>query len=79
MKSSTIEGVFPNPVSSILQIGLASNEQETEVKILDVNDRIIMRTKTSDTLLSLHVEGLSKGIYFVKIEGREGLQKFVKL
>ena len=65
-------GIWPNPANGLINISfLASNAEDTEVKIFDILGReVVTKTFTSNSVLfkeQLEINGLSSGTYLVKI------------
>lgn len=76
--SSASFTIFPNPTHGLLSI--ENNSDIQSVKVLDVMGREVnVQTEQQTQLhkINLHVELLSKGIYFVQINNGE-LKKFIK-
>lgn len=72
--------IYPNPVKDVLKIdGLNAKEQNT-ISIIDVQGKIVLKTTTQNSSLSLNVKQLAAGSYFVKIEANNHTTtvKFVK-
>jgi hypothetical protein len=71
--------VFPNPTRELINIQCSSPMQE--ISISDVSGRLIQTLEIQDSLeQELNVNGLSAGIYFIRIESGKGIttRKFVK-
>lgn len=65
--------VYPNPTKEILNIDLASSTfGESTFVIYDVQGRQVISKKSSNTIETLNVENLSKGIYMLTIENDLG-------
>ena len=60
--------VFPNPAADKLNISLAAKE-ESEVSVYDQTGRLVYREKVLSSL-SIPTQNWSKGIYFVKVNGK---------
>lgn len=65
--------IYPNPTSDFIFIENAKTN--SLVKIIDVSGKIVLEKKLSGN--SIDVKSLSKGIYFIEIEGNKPL-KFIK-
>ena len=65
--------IYPNPVSDVIFI--ENVRTNSLVKIIDVSGKIVLEKKLSGN--SIDVKSLSKGIYFIEIEGNKPL-KFIK-
>lgn len=69
----------PNPSSDVLNITVNDiSFLNTAYKFVDINGRIISDRILSTSVSEINVEGLSKGIYFIKFENQNLVQKFVK-
>ena len=58
---------FPNPVQDVLNIRVSGNEKVSEIRLFDVNGRMVMNKKTSATTAQLNVASLNSGIYLIKV------------
>lgn len=73
--------VFPNPVSSVLNIG-ASEEMSDNATyhIIDITGKVVM---AGDVIKPIDTGGLSEGIYFLLVRNKEGKNlgnaRFVKV
>ena len=80
-KNSAIQSihVFPNPASTVVQIQITSKAQSASVKLFDVTGREL-QTVQLNTLSSnrfegaIAIDGLTKGIYFIKITSGDASQ-----
>ncbi len=71
--------VFPNPVSSVLNVNLNGLETATVV-IRDVLGKIVYTTKTTESNLKLQTQGLlNTGLYFVIVTDENNKAYFNKL
>ena len=66
--------IYPNPANN--QLFVQSEEAISQIRILNVEGRIMQTAQTS----VLDISGLAKGIYFIQIETSKGkyTQKFIK-
>jgi hypothetical protein len=60
--------IYPNPVSSVLNIDNKSNESVAAISIYNLNGALVNEVKSSTSLQSISVADLQSGIYFVKIQ-----------
>lgn len=69
--------VFPNPANSELNIVTGSSSAITEIKIYDINGKLVLRL-TNKT--KLDISGLSSGQYYIKVKQDDGYfaAKFIK-
>jgi hypothetical protein len=72
--------IYPNPVSSILNIENKSNESVVAISIYNLNGVLVKEVKSSTSLQSIAVADLQSGVYFVKIQMNSQLvnYKFIK-
>lgn len=62
--------LFPNPTSGYINISLAEPSASLEIKLADINGRIIKNEKMNSTnSYQLNVTGLEAGMYFVTVNG----------
>lgn len=75
---TTSFSVYPNPVSSILNIEASSIIKS--LSISDVNGRIVFETENDSQATTINTEMLSSGMYLLKVTTDKGssIQKFVK-
>ncbi|MBC8343925.1 MAG: T9SS type A sorting domain-containing protein [Bacteroidetes bacterium] len=60
--------IYPNPVSTVLKISITKSiEEETAVKLFDINGKLIHSFSVHDTETEINVTSLAEGIYFVQI------------
>lgn len=60
--------VYPNPVSTVLNIENKSNETISNIAIYSINGALVKEIKSTDAMQAIPVSDLQNGIYFVKIE-----------
>ena len=72
--------IFPNPVSTILNIENKSNEVISNIAIYGINGTLVKEIKSSEAMQAIPVADLQNGIYFVKIELNQQVvnYKFIK-
>ncbi|OQP56794.1 peptidase [Niastella vici] len=73
--------VFPNPTSNIVNINLTGFTGKSDVRLFDVNGRMIMQRQVSTTNSQLDISALPAGIYMMKIknDGKEvNMTKIIK-
>jgi len=71
--------LFPNPTTN--NINILSNENIKNIKIMDVNGRVIINQITSNTdTLNMDVSNLKSGVYIIFVESESGIEKtkFIK-
>lgn len=74
--------VQPNPASEAIHIYRGSDFQEGEVQVqlLNLNGQVLQNTLMTDTQLSLPLDGISNGMYYVELtatDGSKGVRKIV--
>lgn len=72
--------IFPNPVSTILNVNLSRNTRKALLQLYDVTGHMVMSTNISSNTSSIDVSSLASGIYTVKIlwEGKSEVLRLVK-
>lgn len=70
--------LFPNPVGN--QLNIVSSSQGFEYSICTVSGQEILHGRTASAQISVATDGISRGIYFIKVRCGEDLKvmKFVK-
>jgi hypothetical protein len=71
--------VYPNPASSVLNIDV---ESPSEIKIYNVDGVLEKQASSSNKQLTILIEDLSPGIYFIKVKTKAGKvmqSKFIKI
>ena len=71
--------IYPNPATSVLNINNIENRNITRLTIIDISGKTVLN-KSNIVSKSLNIESLEKGVYFLKIETKDGtaIIKFVK-
>ncbi len=65
--------VYPNPISDKLYLQFELNLQ-VKVSVLDLHGRCLEEFEVYEQNAVLNVQGLSPGLYFIKIETEEGIE-----
>jgi endoglucanase len=80
LKNNTIS-IYPNPVSDQFQIDLNNQQKILNLKILDVNGRIVKRIKPNLSSNIYELSNLKAGIYFLLLETDKGRleKKIIKI
>jgi len=78
--SSNIFNVFPNPVSSILNISTDNKTINFDIKIFNIEGKMILQKSLTKANNLINVESLSKGIYFLQMKTTEEIfvEKVIK-
>ena len=69
--------VYPNPTAEELKIENMDCQMETDFTVCSVTGQIILQGKLQDTISTINVEYLAKGVYYLRIADKT--VKFVKL
>ncbi|MBL0339864.1 MAG: T9SS type A sorting domain-containing protein [Bacteroidetes bacterium] len=69
--------LFPNPTNDILNIKVNSGNL-SEINIYDAASRLILRKEFAE-IISVNMQGFSKGIYLYEVKDKNGLIKKGKL
>ena len=80
LKNNTIS-IYPNPVLDQFQINLNKQQKILNLKILDVNGRIVKRIKLNLSSNTYELSNLKAGIYFLILETDKGRleKKIIKI
>ncbi len=72
--------LYPNPAQEMLNINLTGYSNNTNVKILDINGRIIENFNMEENHKSLNIEKYNSGIYLIVIESGNKVdsKRFIK-
>ncbi|MCF8303275.1 MAG: T9SS type A sorting domain-containing protein [Bacteroidales bacterium] len=67
--------IYPNPANSVLNIDFPVNYQvlNTIIEILDINGRILLKSKASSGTTQLDIKQLNPGLYIMKIQNDKTL------
>lgn len=76
--SSNDMRLFPNPVTSNLNIKLSENASITSIQIVDINGRSVLNI--NDNFETINVSGLQSGLYILNLETSKGsiTKRFIK-
>ena len=69
--------LYPNPCNKLIKIN--SSKLMSKIDLYDVKGQLIASNKYNDAAIFLNVEGLAKGIYFLKILAKDGSFKHQKI
>ena len=68
--------VFPNPATSKVNVLSAEDYSNVEISLIDLNGKLIHTTRKGNTtkgeVITIPVQNLSKGLYSLKIQTKEG-------
>jgi hypothetical protein len=62
--------IYPNPTSGAFVIELR-NALQKSIQVTDVTGRVVMNTSTKGEFVNVDINGLSNGIYYVKIQSEK--------
>ncbi len=74
--------LWPNPASDILYGFLSLNIRGNTIRIVDRNGKEMMVRSIEQDSFSLNIKGLSPGVYFLQVTGKDALhlsRRFVKM
>lgn len=63
--------VSPNPVKDLLNI--SGQEETTEVSLFNAEGRLVLRSRVDAGEGSVSLQGMAKGVYFVRLQNRQGV------
>ena len=73
--------LYPNPATKTLVLNISDANLNIEsYQVIDATARVVMNGNLSNGFNELNVEGLTPGVYFVKVQTNEGesVQRFIK-
>ena len=73
--------IYPNPSTDAVNLQF-SDMKDRQIKVFDLNGRLIIDFKTDHSLININTTPMNKGIYVVKIVDNEGMcltKRIVKL
>ena len=73
--------LYPNPATKTLVLHISDANLNIEsYQVIDATARVVMNGNLSNGFNELNVEGLTPGVYFVKVQTNEGesVQRFIK-
>ena len=59
--------LYPNPASTSVTLGLEGFEGASQVEVVDMNGRVVIRHEVRDAKLEMNVSELPQGAYFVRV------------
>lgn len=63
---------YPNPASNQLFVELIHPDSKSDLRILDINGRVLMYKKLQQQKNSLRISDLKAGVYIIQIQSNEG-------
>lgn len=73
--------LYPNPANDVLEVEVAGvGDQKFEYNILNANGKIVQQGFIQNRVSTLHIDGLSKGLYFLQLIGsqKQWTDRFIK-
>lgn len=68
--------IYPNPVTSVLYINIPASASKHEVKVYDVNGKVVTMQKAIQNTVQVNVSRMPAGVYFVKVTNTEGKEVY---
>jgi hypothetical protein len=68
--------IYPNPVTSALYINLPSSASKHEIKVYDVNGKVVAAQKASQHTVQINLSKIIAGVYFVKVTNGDGKEVY---
>ena len=68
--------MYPNPVGNSLNMVFDANDVPEKIEIIDVTGRVVMSVKVVNNTMTVNVENLNAGVYFVRADNI--VKKFIK-
>lgn len=78
---NSLFSIYPNPANEFINVELVAEALEaTTISIISALGEVVLNEKVSTNNITLKTENLTNGIYFIKIESRNGsaIKKFIK-
>ena len=71
--------IYPNPAKDVINISFNNNElQVNKIELIDLSGRVLMQVPVNnETLVSIPRGDLQKGVYFVRVYGKETENRIV--
>ena len=76
--TSSVLKIYPNPANDVLTISVDNKLLNSQVKIVDMLGKVVLRDKLLSSIQRVNINSLSKGMYFIVIDGIDNPYKFVK-
>jgi hypothetical protein len=80
VNNHNLVSIYPNPANDFVTVGLADANEGAIIHIINELGEIVVTEEATLTSTSLKTEKLTNGIYFVKVESKNGsaIKKFIK-
>ncbi len=67
--------VYPNPANTMTQVRIFQPEQVRALRLLDINGQVVLLKETNNqALIDLQLEEIPSGLYFLEVQGINGIQ-----
>jgi hypothetical protein len=78
--TNNLVSIYPNPANDFITVGVADANEGTTIHIINALGELVLTEKATSTSTTLKTENLTNGIYFVKVESKNGsaIKKFIK-
>jgi hypothetical protein len=72
--------IYPNPVSSVLQVRIQKEQGRSDLRIFDMNGRMVLEKSNVQPVTAIDVSVLPSGVYMIKVNSKEkqSTLKFIK-
>lgn len=78
-KKQHFANIYPNPASDILHIDFTSNIEASELRILDINGKLIRNVNEIYPSNQLNISDLKAGIYLIEMRAKNGNRQISKI
>ncbi len=78
--NNNLVSIYPNPASEILNVQLEMINDNTTISVINSLGEVVLIEKVISNNITLKTSNLTSGIYFIKVEGKNGssTKKFIK-
>ncbi|WP_158638438.1 reprolysin-like metallopeptidase [Panacibacter ginsenosidivorans] len=76
VSSKVLFKIYPNPVTSTLYINLPSSSLQHEIKVYDVNGKVVAMQKATQQLVQINLSRIVAGVYYVKVINSNGKEVY---
>ena len=71
--------IFPNPVSSALNVSMKANFKINQIQILDSMGKLILENDYSESEIQVYLSNIEPGFYFIKVKFENGYEHIKKI
>lgn len=80
INGATSVSIYPNPAKDVLYIDLKGQAGATQVRLTDLNGRVVFRTEKNEPGISIDLKSFARGIYLVQVViGNELISQKIEL